>query len=60
METLLMIDEANKEVVIYAAVDQRQDYLNIIRGLQILISFYMQGDYGLVQTGEKIFREFTC
>lgn len=27
------IDEANKEVVIYAVVDQRQDYLNIIRGL---------------------------
>lgn len=27
------IDEKNKEVVIYAIVDQRQDYLNIIRGL---------------------------
>lgn len=27
------IDETNKEVVIYAVVDQRQDYLNIIRGL---------------------------
>ncbi len=27
------IDEASKEVVIYAVVDQRQDYLNIIRGL---------------------------
>lgn len=27
------IDEVKKEVVIYAAVDQRQDYLNIIRGL---------------------------
>ena len=27
------IDEDNKKVVIYAVVDQRQDYLNIIRGL---------------------------
>lgn len=27
------IDEPNKEVVIYAVVDQRQDYLNIILGL---------------------------
>lgn len=27
------IDEANKEVIIYAVVDQRQDYLNIIQGL---------------------------
>ncbi len=27
------IDESKKEVVIYAVVDQRQDYLNIIRGL---------------------------
>lgn len=27
------IDETNKTVVIYAVVDQRQDYLNIIRGL---------------------------
>ena len=27
------IDEINKEVVVYAVVDQRQDYLNIIRGL---------------------------
>lgn len=27
------INEAAKEVVIYAVVDQRQDYLNIIRGL---------------------------
>ena len=27
------IDEGNKEVVIYAVVDHRQDYLNIIRGL---------------------------
>ena len=27
------IDEQNKEVTIYAVVDQRQDYLNIIRGL---------------------------
>ena len=27
------IDEDNKRVVIYAVVDQRQDYLNIIRGL---------------------------
>ena len=27
------IDEGNKAVVIYAVVDQRQDYLNIIRGL---------------------------
>ena len=25
--------EEKKEVVIYAVVDQRQDYLNIIRGL---------------------------
>jgi toxin ParE1/3/4 len=27
------VHEAEKEVVIYAVVDQRQDYLNIIRGL---------------------------
>lgn len=27
------IDESSKEVIIYAVVDQRQDYLNIIRGL---------------------------
>ena len=27
------INEARKEVTIYAVVDQRQDYLNIIRGL---------------------------
>ena len=27
------IDEDKKNVVIYAVVDQRQDYLNIIRGL---------------------------
>lgn len=27
------IDETNKEVAIYAVLDQRQDYLNIIRGL---------------------------
>jgi toxin ParE1/3/4 len=27
------IDEANKTVIVYAVVDQRQDYLNIIRGL---------------------------
>ena len=27
------INESKKEVVIYAVVDQRQDYLNIIRGL---------------------------
>ena len=27
------IDEMNKKVIIYAVVDQRQDYLNIIRGL---------------------------
>ena len=27
------IDEDNKRVVVYAVVDQRQDYLNIIRGL---------------------------
>lgn len=27
------INESNKCVVIYAVVDQRQDYLNIIRGL---------------------------
>ncbi len=27
------IDEENKRVMIYAVVDQRQDYLNIIRGL---------------------------
>ena len=27
------IDEDNKNVVIYAVVDQRQDYLNILRGL---------------------------
>jgi toxin ParE1/3/4 len=27
------VNEANREVIIYAVVDQRQDYLNIIRGL---------------------------
>ncbi len=27
------IDEINKTVIIYAVVDQRQDYLSIIRGL---------------------------
>lgn len=27
------VNDATKEVVIYAVVDQRQDYLNIIRGL---------------------------
>ena len=27
------IDERNKNTIIYAVVDQRQDYLNIIRGL---------------------------
>ena len=27
------IDEENKNVIVYAVVDQRQDYLNIIRGL---------------------------
>ncbi len=27
------IDEDNKKVIVYAVVDQRQDYLNIIRGL---------------------------
>ena len=27
------VDEDKKEVIIYAVVDQRQDYLNIIRGL---------------------------
>ena len=27
------INEKNKQVVVYAVVDQRQDYLNIIRGL---------------------------
>ena len=27
------IDEENKKVVVYAVVDQRQDYINIIRGL---------------------------
>ena len=27
------IDEENKRVIVYAVIDQRQDYLNIIRGL---------------------------
>lgn len=27
------VDESKKEVIVYAVVDQRQDYLNIIRGL---------------------------
>ena len=27
------IDEVNKQVVVYAVIDQRQDYLNIIEGL---------------------------
>lgn len=27
------VDESRKEIIVYAVVDQRQDYLNIIRGL---------------------------
>lgn len=27
------VDEINRRIVIYAVVDQRQDYLNIIRGV---------------------------
>lgn len=27
------VDDANRQVIIYAVIDQRQDYLNIIRGL---------------------------
>ena len=27
------IDEENKTVIVYAVVDQRQDYLNVIQGL---------------------------
>ena len=27
------IDEENRNVIIYAVVDQRQDYVNIVRGL---------------------------
>ena len=27
------IDEAEKQIIVYAVVDQRQDYLNILRGL---------------------------
>ena len=27
------IHEENKQVIVYAVIDQRQDYLNIIRGL---------------------------
>lgn len=27
------IDEVKKQIVVYAIVDQRQDYLNILRGL---------------------------
>ena len=27
------IDEIKKQIVVYAVVDQRQDYLNILRGL---------------------------
>lgn len=27
------IDEEKKKIIVYAVVDQRQDYLNIIRGL---------------------------
>lgn len=30
---LYKVNEDKKEVIIYAVVDQRQDYLNIIRGL---------------------------
>ena len=32
------IDEENKQVIVYAVVDQRRDYLNIIRGLQRSLS----------------------
>lgn len=27
------VNESQKEIIIYAVIDQRQDYLNIIRGL---------------------------
>ena len=27
------IDEVKKQIIVYAVVDQRQDYLNILRGL---------------------------
>ncbi len=27
------VNESKKEVIIYAVIDQRQDYLNIVRGL---------------------------
>ena len=27
------VDDANRQVIIHAVIDQRQDYLNIIRGL---------------------------
>ena len=33
IQVFYKIDEDNKKVVIYAVVDQRQDYLNIIKGL---------------------------
>ena len=33
ISSLNKIDEENKQVIVYAVVDQRQDYLNIIRGL---------------------------
>ena len=31
------VDEEKKEVIIYAFVDQRQDYVNIIRGLWLKV-----------------------
>ena len=30
---LYKVDEAEKKVIVYAVVDQRQEYLNILRGL---------------------------
>ena len=32
-EKEIALDEAEKKVIVYAVVDQRQEYLNILRGL---------------------------
>ena len=39
------IDEDNKKVTIYAVVDQRQDYINIIRGLYSLVHWCKNKKY---------------
>ena len=51
------IDEEHKKVIVYAVVDQRQDYLNIIRGLQNLLKF---GDPVSEQPAIVFDEQLTC